>query len=167
MKRNLLKGITVLLLSFSCSQKEQLFIGLHQDRTGVQFSNTLTDTELNILNYLYYYNGAGVVAADFNNDDLIDLFFTGNQVADELYLNQGDFKFQEITNLAGIPPETSWSTGATHVDINNDGLQDIYICKASGYRSLKGKNLLYVNQGVDSQGIPTFKEEASKYGLNF
>jgi len=168
MKWNLFKFITVLLLSISCSKKERLLVGLHQDQTGVQFSNTLTDTpELNILNYLYYYNGAGVVAADFNNDDLIDLFFTGNQVADELYLNKGEFKFQEITKLAGIPPETSWSTGATHVDINNDGLLDIYICKASGYRNLKGKNLLYVNQGVNSQGIPTFKEEASKYGLNF
>ncbi|WP_243396873.1 VCBS repeat-containing protein [Flagellimonas pacifica] len=137
-------------------------------RTGITFKNELTETpELNILNYLYYYNGAGVAAGDFNNDDLTDLYFTSNQGEDKLYLNKGQFSFEDITKVAKIDNDTGWTTGVTHVDINNDGLLDIYICKVGNYNTIKGKNLLYVNQGVDENGIPSFKEEASSYNLDF
>lgn len=138
------------------------------EETGIHFVNGLNDSpDLNILNYLYYYNGGGVVAADFNNDDLVDLYFVGNQVPDELYLNKGNLTFERVTDLSGIDNATGWSTGATHVDINNDGLLDIYICKVGRYRSIKGKNLLYVNQGIDDKGIPRFEEQAALYGLDF
>ena len=169
MKLGFLKITLVFFIIASCGKdKEHLLVELTDQRTGIDFSNTLKNSpELNILNYLYYYNGGGIVAADFNNDDLIDLFFTGNQVPDELYINKGNLSFQKTTTLSKIAATESWSTGATHVDINNDGLMDIYICKASGYRNLKGNNLLYVNQGINADGIPTFKEEASKYGLDF
>lgn len=161
--------LAVSFLVAACSKKNQyLLVGLDEERTGIHFVNALENSPtLNILNYLYYYNGAGVIAGDFNNDGLIDLFFTGNQVPDALYLNQGNLSFKETTAISGIAKTPNWSTGATHVDINNDGLLDIYVCKASGYGNLKGKNLLYVNHGIGKDGVPTFKEEASKYGLDF
>lgn len=159
----------VFFLFLSCAKNElKRFRKLDSSVTGVDFKNELTpNTELNILTYLYYYNGAGVAIADFNSDNLPDLYFTSNQGFDKLYLNQGELKFKDITAEANIQDLNTWSTGVTHVDINSDGLLDIYVCKASGYRSLKGKNLLYINQGVNSKGVPTFKEAASSYGLDF
>lgn len=169
MHRIIFLGFSILFLVVSCTTVSQKkFSAIAPLSSGIEFANMLTDTpELNILNYLYYYNGAGVLAADFNNDDRIDLYFVGNQIADELYINQGDFKFDKVTHQARINNAGGWTTGATQVDINNDGLLDIYICKASGYRSLKGKNLLYINQGINDEGIPSFKEQASDYGLDF
>ncbi|WP_289060818.1 VCBS repeat-containing protein [uncultured Zobellia sp.] len=160
------------LLMISCSEKKQepttLFQKLEATSTGVSFKNTLKNTpDLNILNYLYYYNGAGVAAADFNNDGLTDIYFTANESADHLYLNKGNLQFTEIGKKAGIVNSNGWTTGVTHVDINNDGLLDIYICKVGNYKHLKGNNLLYVNQGNDKEGIPIFTEEAAKYGLDF
>lgn len=135
--------------------------------TGIHFQNQLTPTDqLNILTYLYYYNGGGVGAGDFNNDGLIDLYFTGNQVADRLYLNRGKFKFKDITITSGIHNEDGWTTGVSLVDINHDGWLDIYVCKVGKYRSIQGHNLLYVNQGTSHNEVPTFKEEAEKFGLN-
>ncbi|MGI9548302.1 MAG: VCBS repeat-containing protein [Flavobacteriaceae bacterium] len=168
--RRILGLITcVCLLFIACEKKDsKLFRKLAASQTGVDFSNNLKDTpELNILTYLYYFNGAGVAAADFNKDGLIDLYFTSNLEADKLYLNEGGMKFKDITKKAGIEDIDSWSTGVTYVDINGDGLLDIYVCKASGYRVLKGRNLLYENQGVNSEGIPVFKENAASYGLGF
>tara|TARA_R110002051_G_scaffold295922_1_gene361869 strand:- start:14667 stop:17960 length:3294 start_codon:yes stop_codon:yes gene_type:complete len=162
-------SLLILSLLLGCSKQQPLlFKKLTSQQTGVTFKNSLQSSpELNILNYLYYYNGAGVITADFNNDGLIDLYCAANQVEDKLYLNKGDFKFLETK----LPKQTlaigNWTTGVTQVDINNDGLLDIYICKASGYRALKGKNLLYVNQGINKDGIPSFKEQAEKFGLAF
>ncbi len=156
--------ITLFLL-ISCKKKDALFVALNSKQTHINFQNTITTTsELNILNYLYFYNGAGVAAADFNNDGLTDLYFTANQTEDKLYINQGNFKFKDITKQSGIHNTGNWTTGVTTVDINNDGLLDIYICKVGRYRNIKGKNLLYINQGIKN-GIPTFKENASGYGL--
>ena len=144
---------------------EKLFV-LQVD-SGIRFSNNLSPTaDLNILTYLYYYDGGGVAAGDLNNDGLIDLYFTGNQVADHLYLNQGELNFQEITEEAGIDNASGWTTGVTFVDINNDGLLDIYVCKIGKYKNIEGTNLLYVNQGVNENGVPGFTEEASTYGLD-
>ncbi len=169
MKRILLLFLVFYFLLAACTKPQlKRFRKLDASFTGVDFKNELIPSEeLNILTYLYYYNGAGVAVADFNNDDLPDIYFTSNQGSDKLYLNLGSLKFKDITEQANIDNLNTWSTGVSHVDINADGLLDIYVCKASGYRALKGTNLLYINQGVDANGIPHFKEDAAKYGLAF
>ena len=169
MKRILGLFLSAFILITACSEKkEKLFIKVNSSHSGINFNNRLIDTpELNILNYLYYYNGAGVVSADFNNDGLTDLYFSANQGEDKLYINKGSLKFEDVSNIAQIDNSGNWTTGATHVDINNDGLLDIYVCKASNYRGLKGRNLLFINKGIDEKGIPKFSEEASSYGLDF
>jgi len=152
---------------FACKTEPPLFEEIAPSSSGIQFGNNLINSqELNILTYLYFYDGAGVVAADFNNDGLVDLYFTSNQSEDKLYLNKGDLKFRDVTVEAGINNNDGWTKGVTHVDINNDGLLDIYVCKVGDYMNIKGKNLLYINQGVSTQGIPKFKEEAEAYNLD-
>jgi len=161
------KKITLLLISIviisSCTKKETLFTSIDSSTTGITFINRLdSNQDLNILNYLYYYNGSGISAGDFNNDGLADLYFTANQSDDKLYLNTGDFTFSDITAASGIKNSTNWTTGSTTVDINNDGLLDIYISKVGDYNTIKGHNLLFVNQG-STDGIPKFKEAAADY----
>jgi len=158
---------SLFFLLLSCNNSDALFVTLPSNRTQIKFQNNLTSTtDLNILNYLYYYNGAGVAAADFNNDGLVDLYFTGNQTADKLYLNSGQLRFKDVTDKAQINNALPWTTGITTVDINNDGFLDIYICKVGKHNSIIGKNLLYLNQGPDKNGIPVFKESASQFGLD-
>ena len=169
MKRILRLLLSAFILITACNKKkEKLFNKVDPSYSGIYFKNLLIDTpELNILNYLYYYNGAGVVSADFNNDGLADLYFSSNQGEDKLYLNKGGLKFEDVTKAAQIDNSGNWTTGVSHVDINHDGLLDIYVCKASNYRSLKGSNLLFINKGINEEGIPQFSEEASSYGLDF
>ncbi len=160
----------VVLLIFSCSSNEPktLFVQKKPTQTGITFSNALKSSpELNILNYLYFYNGAGVASGDFNNDSLPDLYFTSNQGPDKLYLNKGGFKFKDVTAPANIKNDSGWTTGVTHADINNDGLLDIYVCKVGDHGSIRGQNLLYINKGTNANGVPTFEESAVKYGLDF
>ena len=159
--------LLISLLFFACGGDSQRFQSLRSRDTGIDFINKLSPTaDLNILSYLYYYNGAGVSAGDFNGDGLPDLYFVGNQSSDRLYLNKGDLKFQEVTNKCGISNEEGWSFGVTHVDVNSDGLLDIYVCKVGNYRSIEGQNLLFVNQGNNEEGVPQFKEMAPAYGLD-
>ncbi len=161
-------GMILTLIGCQKAGPKTLFDLKDSRETGIQFKNELVQTpELNILNYLYFYNGAGVAAGDFNGDGLVDLYFTSNQGADKLYLNKGHFKFEDITSKAQIQNDFGWTTGVTHVDINNDGLLDIYISKVGDHGKIQGQNLLYINQGNNKDGIPTFKEEAAKYGLDF
>ncbi len=169
MGKHFLYILIVFALFTACKKRnDSLFASIPYSHSKIDFNNQLQpNVDLNILTYLYYYNGAGIAAADFNNDGFTDLFFTGNQVPDELYLNKGNFTFEKIASQAGIDPNKSWSTGVAHVDINNDGLLDIYVCKVAGHGNLEGRNLLYINQGITEKGIPTFKEEAKKYGLDF
>lgn len=166
--------VLLLLLAtswYSCSKKQTtsaLFETLNSDSTGIQFANQLTPTpSFNLFSYMYYYNGAGVGAGDVNNDGLTDLFFASNQHQNTLYLNKGQMHFEDITEKAGIPKDSSWSTGVSMVDINADGLLDIYVCRVSQYKNLTGSNQLLVCQGIDQQGIPHYKDEAAAYGLNF
>ena len=160
-------AFSLLLSLISCTTNNSLFVSLKKNKTQINFQNNLTSTvDLNILNYLYYYNGAGVAAADFNNDGLADLYFTGNQTEDKLFLNLGELQFKDITTEAHINNPFPWTTGVTTVDINNDGFLDIYICKVGKHNAIKGKNLLYLNQGLDKNGIPVFKESASLFGLD-
>ncbi len=157
------------LLLVSChneqTQKAEnpLFTALEPTQTGISFANTLTDTEkINILDYLYYYNGGGVAAADFNLDGKFDLFFTGNQVKNRLYINKGNFAFEDITEKAGVGGYADWKTGVTIADVNADGYPDIYICAVGNYKGLEGANELYINNGD-----LTFTEKAADYGLDF
>ncbi len=159
------------LMLFSCLDENRssndLFELLPEEMSGVHFTNELKDTpELNILSYLYYYNGAGLAVADFNQDGLEDIFFASNQGQNQLYLNKGKLKFEEVAQEANLL-EQGWSTGVAITDINNDGLPDIYVCQVNGLKGLSGKNLLYVNQGSGENGIPKFIENAEEYGLDF
>jgi len=131
-----------------------LFEYLPSEITGISFQNTLIpDYDMNAMEYNYFYNGGGVAAADFNNDGLTDLYFTGNQVSSRLYLNRGNFKFEDVTVKAGV--QTShWATGVSVADINNDGLPDLYI-SCAGYKDpLRRKNLLFINKNINAEGIP-------------
>ena len=153
-----------------CDRKQEptAWTYLEKDQSGIHFSNTVRNTEeLNILNYLYFYNGAGVAAADFNNDGLTDLYFTANQQADQLYLNKGSLKFELITGEAGITNDTGWTTGVAAADIDGNGFIDLYICKVSPISPEGTHNLLYLNEGIDERGIPKFREAAAAFGLDF
>ncbi|MDN3584551.1 FG-GAP repeat domain-containing protein [Mucilaginibacter flavus] len=157
--------ISIIAIS-ACKPKkagEGVFKLLPASETGISFvnKNVVTDS-VNILDYLYFYNGAGVAAADFNNDGLQDLYFVSNQGDNKLYLNKGGLKFEDITSKAGVAGTGNWKTGVTVVDINGDGLKDIYVSVVSGYKGFKGKNQLYINNGD-----LTFTECAAKYGLDF
>ncbi|MCM5661909.1 VCBS repeat-containing protein [Galbibacter mesophilus] len=158
--------IPIAVLLLSCNKEQKLFTLQSPSETNIYFKNQLTSTpELNILTYLYFYNGAGVAAGDFNNDGWLDLYFTANQTEDKLYINSKNLQFRDVTQLSNIKNDTGWTTGVTTVDINNDGLLDIYVCKV-GALSPSGHNLLFVNQGNDDKGIPIFNEEAKNYGLD-
>ena len=113
-----------------------------------------------------YFNGAGVAIDDFNNDGRQDLFFTGNIVDNKLFLNQGDLKFKEVSEIAGISAKGKWCSGVTTVDINQDGLKDIYVCSTLSGIEESRKNLLYINQGVDENGIPRFEDQATQFGID-
>ncbi len=148
---------------FNESPENKLFTSLSPDKTNIQFSNTLSpNNQLNIIEYLYYYNGGGVAIADFNNDSLPDIYFTANQSENKLYLNKGDFVFEDITTAAGVAGKGDWANGVTVADVNGDGLLDIYVCYVSGYKGLRGRNELYINNGD-----LTFTESAAAYGLDF
>lgn len=152
----------------ACNQKKPLFQNIDPEISGLKFSNDITETnQLNVLNYEYIYNGGGVGIGDFNNDSLPDIYFTGNRVPNKLFLNKGDLQFEDITAKAGVDGQGKWNKGVSIIDINNDGLLDIYVCAAVLPDSNSRKNILYVNQGVDAKsGIPTFTDKAHEYGLD-
>src|SRR5665647_2900199 len=132
--KNIARILWVPLLFFSChlekQEKSELFSLLPSSVTGVDFINQLTENEqFNIIEYLYFNNGAGVAAGDINNDGLVDLYFTSNQGPNKLYLNKGNMKFEDITESAGVAGSGNWKTGVTMADINGDGLLDIYVCE--------------------------------------
>lgn len=166
MLKNIICGVLACMFSFSCQNKkaDALFELLDADQTGIAFENTLQPaTADNILEYDYFYMGAGVAAADFDNDGLTDLYFAGNQVAGKLYRNKGNLKFEDITQKAGIET-TEWCTGVAAADVNNDGWQDLYICHA-GLKNTN--NELFINLGKDANGVVRFKEMAKETGVNF
>ncbi|MEL6193897.1 MAG: VCBS repeat-containing protein, partial [Bacteroidota bacterium] len=157
----------LLVLLNSCQppteKQDTLFEEISSTTSGITFSNDLINTvELNILNYLYFYNGGGVAVGDINNDSLVDIFFTGNLVPNRLYLNKGNFQFEDITERAGILHTVdSWSTGVTMADVNADGWLDIYVSQVGNFLDRRGRNQLFINQQDES-----FKEEAEFYGLD-
>lgn len=163
-------SIIFCLCSISCHKNVPgpvLFKVLKDDQTGLHFNNKLMPTEsFNMFKYMYFYNGSGLGAGDFNNDGLIDLFFASNQGDNKLYMNEGKLHFRDITLEAAIPQDKGWSTGVSVVDINNDGLLDIYVCKVGKFEILNSKNQLLVCKWIKN-GIPFYEDEAEKYGLDF
>jgi len=162
----LLPSVCVALLACS-SAPDRRFELLGPQATGIGFVNALNPTpERNIFNYLYYYDGGGVAAGDLNRDGLPDLYFTSNEGRNRLYINRGDFKFEDVTDRAFEAQPDFWSTGVVLVDINGDGLLDIYVSNVGGYPPFTGHNQLFINQGSDRQGVPRFVERAAAYGLD-
>jgi hypothetical protein len=172
------------LLSFSaCQQKpsseekevanapaivaDPLFMLLPSSKTGVDFSNNLTEgLNTNVLMYEYFYNGGGVAVGDINGDSLQDIYFTGNMTPNRLYLNKGNMQFEDITAGAGVAGrEGPWTTGVTMADVNGDGLLDIYVCYSGKLRTEKRENQLFINEGAGTDGMPRFSEQAAQYGL--
>jgi hypothetical protein len=157
--------LSILLICVSCSNQEaeKQFVLVSESQSGIDFVNQLKSTDkLNILDYLYYFNGGGVAIGDINNDGLQDIYFTGNQTKNKLYLNQGAFNFNDITETSGTSGTSEWNTGATFADINGDGLLDIYVCAVTDICDLEGKNELFINNGDN-----TFTEKAAAFGLDF
>ncbi|MCU0396848.1 MAG: VCBS repeat-containing protein [Cyclobacteriaceae bacterium] len=165
-KHKLLSWVILAWVSLACQpqskQEEPLFRLISPQESGIHFRNDLTNEKLDILSYMYYYNGGGVASGDFNNDGLIDLFFTANETQNKLYLNKGNLTFEDITESAGVGGVGDWTTGVTLADINNDGYLDIYVCQVGNFKNLEGKNLLYINNGD-----LTFTEQAAQVGLDF
>jgi len=143
-----------------------LFSLLPSSYTGIQFENRLKETpELNVFTYRNYYNGGGVAAGDLTGDGKPEVMLTSNQHGNRLYLNKGNFQFQDITAEAGVGGKGLWATGVTFADVNGDGLLDIYVCYAGNVAGKQRANELYINQGLNANGIPTFKEMAAEYGI--
>lgn len=136
------------------------------ERSGLDFVNTVEEKDsIDILTVQYMYHGGGVAVGDFNNDSLQDIFFTGNMVPNRLYLNRGELKFEDVSVHAGIGAAEKWNSGVALADVNEDGLLDIYVCATINDDSTKRANTLFINQGIDSKGIPKFKDEAKQYGV--
>ena len=152
------------LLITACNNKPAVFQTLPSSQTHISFTNTPVKKKLfNILYYLYYYNGGGVATGDINNDGLPDIYFTANSNGNnKLYLNKGNFEFEDITEKAGVKGTSDWCTGVTMADVNGDGFLDIYVSAVSGKYGLEGHNQLFINNGNN-----TFSEKSNQYGLDF
>ena len=166
-KLQFLITIMISLSILGCRDKavdnqEKLFTLLDSNTTGINYRNDIQNTELlNIFNYRNFYNGGGVGIADINNDGLPDIYFTSNMGDNKLYLNKGNFQFEDITDKSGVAMGDKWSTGVVMVDINNDGFMDIYVCNAGYIKGKDQRNTLFINNGDLS-----FTESAAAFGLD-
>jgi len=167
--RKIITACIIIGISASCNQNEStekinsLFVKMSVEQTGIDFMNVLNeDHNHNIFTFDYMYNGSGVAVGDLNNDGLTDIYFTGNAANNKLYINQGDFKFRDITMQAGVSASNSWNNGVTIVDINQDGFLDLYVCRSYSFNEPdKRRNLLYIN---NQDG--TFSEQAKRFGID-
>ena len=153
------------ILLISCTQKEEsasnkIFTNITPSKTGINFSNILVENDsLNYFTFPYMFEGGGIATGDINNDGLLDLYFTGNQVSNKLYVNKGNLEFEDITEKAGVAGDDRWYTGVTMADINGDGFLDIY-CSVGGKYEPK-KNQLFLNNGDG-----TFVDKGAEYGID-
>lgn len=180
MKENICRVCILVLLTAlaACERSTKQFTHVPPEDSGLVFTNELTETQHNnIMTYEYSYNGGGVAVGDLNADDLADLYFSGNTVANKLFINKGELKFEDITESSGTAGRADWKTGVTMADVNGDGWLDIYVCYSGnapgeGYdRPVikdhpKRSNELFINNGCEPGGIPTFTESAKAYGLD-
>lgn len=157
-----------LLFTQSCQKKTpSAFELLDGETTGIDFSNDLNPTkDFNIFRYMYFYNGGGIGAGDLNNDGWVDLVFTANMTDNKVFLNKGNMKFENVTEKANFKGGKGWSNGVSIVDINQDGLLDIYVSQVGDFEVLKGHNLLFVCQKIGADGVPVYEEQSQKYGLD-
>ncbi len=156
------------LIISNCTRQTSLFEKLSPENTGITFINSVAETETNnVLTNEYIYNGAGIGVADFNGNGLPDLFFAGNEVENRLHLNRGDFRFEDVTETSGLLGSLEkWYSGVSIVDINNNGLPDIYLSVTGKQNSELRRNELYINKGLNEDGIPVFEEMAAEFGLD-
>lgn len=167
-----LKYLSILLLWSACSEQDgkqiPLFSALNPEETGIFFENKITEgLNTNVLMYEYFYNGGGVAVGDFNGDGLEDLYFTSNLEDNVFYLNKGNFTFEDQTATAGLKGRKGpWKTGATAVDINNDGKLDLYLSYSGTLPESKRRNQLFLNLGNDNNNVPRFTDAAKTYGLD-
>ncbi|MFK7923700.1 MAG: VCBS repeat-containing protein [Bacteroidia bacterium] len=147
---------------------DALFEKLDSSQTGIAFRNQVKETaEFNVLSYRNFYNGGGVAIGDLNGDGWSDVYFTANTGPNQLYLNRGNWAFDEVGQTAGVSGAKSWSTGVSFADVNSDGLLDIYVCNSGDIEGDNKTNELFINQGVAKAGeVPSFKEMSAEYGLN-
>jgi len=166
MLRNLFPvWISLLLGLIACSEKSgngpELFEKIDPSQSGIDFSNDLTfSNEFNIYTYRNFYNGGGVAIADFDNDGLQDIFLTANQKSNRLYINKGAFRFEDITETAGVKGKSNWSTGVAVADVNADGWMDIYVCNSGNVAGDNRENELFINNGNG-----TFTEKGKEFGV--
>ncbi len=173
-----LPGLLLLLAVSGCTESrtradrsdvpvETLFTELPASYTNIDFVNRLNLTnETNVFTYRHYYNGGGVAVGDVNGDGRADIYFTSNQESNRLYLNRGDWWFDDVTDASGTGGERAWSTGVSLVDINGDGRLDIYVCNSGELEGDDRRNELFVNQGTDESGVPQFTEQAAAFNLD-
>ena len=165
-----------IITTASCNKSTEtspLFTKMPSSETGIAFANTLEfDRDFNIYKYRNFYNGGGVAIGDVNNDGLPDIYMSSNTKRNKLYLNKGNFKFEDVTEKAGVAGTKSWSTGVSMADVNGDGLLDIYVCNSGEIKGGSRENELFINKGVSPNdpkkqgGIPIFAEKAHEYGLD-
>ncbi len=148
---------------------DNVFTLLPQSRTNIDFSNDLPiELDLNILTYMYYYNGGGVGVGDLNNDGLMDCIFSSNLGAEKVYINRGNLSFEDVSEKVKVDGgPNSWTNGVSIADVNGDGLLDIYLSQVGQYRSLDCRNKLFICQSIGDNGIPQYKESAKEYGVDF
>jgi hypothetical protein len=166
-RRTIAGYVTLMVLLAACSRKKPLFSLIPSSSSGIHFSNKIIENDsINPADMINVYNGGGVGIGDFNRDGLADIYFTGNLVSNKLYLNKGNFSFEDVTDRAGVGGNGKWCKGVSVVDINNDGWPDLYVCASIYTDAGRRRNLLYVNQGNDATGVPHFSEMAAAYGLD-
>ncbi len=158
--------IAVIFHLSSCAKPDALLKKISSSHSNIHFNNEITESDsINPLDMEFLYNGGGVAVGDFNKDGLPDLYFTASQVSNKMYLNKGKFVFEDVTEKASVTGEGRWSNAASVVDINNDGWPDIYVCETIKKDPNQRANLLYINQGLNKEGVPYFKEMAKEYNL--